>query len=293
MKFKTFIIVFLFVFSFLQTNAQDILVLKSGKRIAVSKLDVVEDIVRIVTYEEGVNLSFRPDAVLGYFTPNVGNSFYMKSNVEINGQKSPQFLERIEVGRINLYKKMSWSNTLYYYLEKDDRFEKVFASIENGSRKQDNFEIFSSFMVDDDSMKLINNSSFNFKTKGIIEAVQDYNRRNFVEKERKSEDFAANIILYRTKFQRIKRILKVELFGETCDLGINDYITFKVPLGYASKLTISGEFVKTDRLISGGFIDQYYEIVYNKKSQSFFLDKKEGSELQFEFYKIKRSIKSK
>ena len=69
------------------------------------------------------------------------------------------------------------------YLEKGNRFEKIFDPIENGSDKDNRLETFASFFEDDPrSISYIRDVNFDFKFKEIDELMQKINRKsNFKE----------------------------------------------------------------------------------------------------------------
>lgn len=287
----------LFALSFV-SQSQDSLILVTGKRIAYSKIDFEADHIKIKAIEEDEKLIFPPDSIMGFCSPINETNYYLKPYEESNNGWSYQFLERLEVGRINLFEKSASEGqpeftygAIFLYMEKDGRFECVFATNATGDKKDEKFEAFTSFVNDDEeSLDYIRDASFKFKIDEIIKVVQYYNRRNFIHNDPATGDVHGKVIFYRTKFQKPKSGITLELYGERHKLYINDFIQLNIPIEYATKFTIHGDYLNNDELLAAEFNDQFFEVVLDKKTNTFHFEKKEGSEAQYEFYKIKRKV---
>jgi len=288
-------IIFIFLTIQFSGNSQDSLILKTGRRIAFSKINFLEDEIEISTYKDKDLLIFDPDSVFGTTYPYREINYFVLPNLgSLSGLKY-QILERLEVGLLTLYIKRNGpgqpertSGNFYLYLNKDNRIENIFISNVAGKRKKEFFDVFSSFINDDSiSVSYINSREFKFKLKDVFEVVQYYNRRNFISKSPDSSTLFGSVYLYRTKFQKTKSGLKIRTIDQVHHLYLEDFIRLRLPINFASKLSLSDGYIKSEKILSGEFVDQYYEVLFDSKTGSYLFDKKEGSELQYEFYKIK------
>lgn len=275
--------------------SQDNLVFKSGKRIAFSKIGYSSDEIDIKVSDSKKILSFDPDLVLGATYPYHEVNYYVKKHTDSTSVLSYQLLERLEVGKLNLYVKRNGpgqpektSGNFYLYLEKGNRLAHVFISNIAGKRKEMLLSVFSTFFADDSlSMAYINNPDFRFKMKEVTKAVQHYNRRNFISKLPNDATLFGSTFLYRTRFQKTKSALEITLFGQIHKLYIEDFIVLRLPVTFASRLRVYDELNSSEKIISSELTDQYFEVSYDKKTCRFIFEKKEGDELQYEFFKIK------
>lgn len=287
---------------FLTTHAvvlgQDSLVLVTGKRIAYSKIDFEPDHIRIKAFSSREKLIFSPDSVLGFCSPTRELNYYIKPYKEATNGLSYQFLEKIKTGKINLYIKsgtdgqpeFTFGNT-YLYMEKDGLLECVFASNALGGKKLLIYDVFAGFVEDDEeSAAYVSDAAFKLKMDEVIKVTEYYNRRNSSEQDPKPEDVMGRVFLYRTRFQKPKRGISISLYGEQHKLYINDFIQLNLPVEYATKFTISDDYLNNSQLLSGDFTDQYFEVTYDKKNNIFSFEKKEGDEVQYEFYTIKKNV---
>lgn len=278
--------------------AQDSLVLITGQRIAYTKIDLEPDRIRIKTHEGRERMSFNPDSVMGFCSPANELNYYLKPYEEAKNGLSYQFLERVEVGHITLYRKTdtpgqpeyNYGNTLLY-MEKEGEFKCVFDAKAGGGKKLLKRDAFTEFIEDDEeSLSYIQGPGFKFRAEEVIKVVQYYNRRNFIPRDPRRGDVFGKIILYRTKFAKPKSPVTVNLFGKRHKLYINDFIQLDFPITYAAKVSVKADYVQNYQLLAGDFTDQYFEVVYDKKSNTFQFDRKEGTEVQYEFYKIKKKV---
>ncbi len=276
------------VFGALCLQAQDSLLLVNGRRIAYEKLEELGDSIEVMTLDQKV-LYFDPDSVKGYSEIVNERRFFCKPNPDTANFQTYVFVERLVSGKLSLYEKTRGQDAIY--LEKGERFEKIFDPIESYQEKQDRIEVFTSFIDDDDeSLSYVQNPNFIFKFKEIMLVLEHYNQRNFEVTKPNPEDLRGTVYLYRTKFQKTKSGIKIKFFDGVHDLYIEDFIQLDVPIDYPSKMVIYDDYYKSEVSLSGTFEDQYYEVLYNKRANGFILKQKTGTELYMEFVKIREKV---
>lgn len=294
MRIAVTFLMFFFNSTILHLYAQDKLVLRDGRKIAYGKMELHKDSIEVTTYDEKEHLIFHHESIVGYCSPIDEENYYIKRNIDFNSDDSYQFFERMEVGRINLYRRQNTSEEYYLYMEKDGHIDNVYSFLNNGKRKKGTFETFLSFVDDDEiSLRYVNDKKFNYRYEDIIIVVQYYNRRNFVPNDPSIEKTRGTVFFYRTKFQKLKKELKIELFGKTHDLYVDDFIQFDMPIESASEITVTSDYSSNNKLLAAEMTDQYYEVIFDKKARRFVFEKKTGTERQYEFYKIKKKVGGK
>lgn len=282
------IITFLIVFP---GFSQDSLVLRNNKRIPYSRLAMFNGEVEIKNAETKAFEIYPCDSVYGYSEGMKERTYFLKKNPETD-EKSHLFLSRLEVGNVSIFE--GTGNNQSLYAEKDGRLEKILSVTDSKSLKAERLEVFKSFVQDDDeSLSYIASSSFKLRWKDIITVAQYYNKRNFRERTPSPNDVLGAVYLYRTQFQKTKEGIKIRLNGKSHDLYIEDYIILDLPVDYASMLSLRDSEVKNTHVISGELEEQFFEVLYDSKTNTFRFDKKGGTELQFEFYKIKDKVGKK
>lgn len=271
--------------------AQDSLVLRNNKRIPYTRLAMQDGLVEIKNEVTKAFETYPCDSVYGYSEGMKERTYFLKRNPEPD-EMSHIFLKRLEVGPISLFE--STGNVQSLYVEKGDKFEKILGLTESKAKKAERLEVFKTFVEDDiESMSYINSSSYKNRWKDITTVLQYYNRRNFEERNPTSNEVKGAVYLYRTQFQKTKEGIKIDLNGKSHDLYIEDYIILDLPVDYASLLTLRDSEVRSQRVISGELEEQYFEVLYDAKTNTFRFDKKEGTELRFEFFKIKDKVGKK
>lgn len=272
--------------------AQDSLVLKTGKRIPYTRISIYDDQVEIKHEETKDFHTFPCDEIYGYSEGMKERTYFIKPNPEEDHWGNFLTLKRVLVGKISLFE--STGNNQSLYAEKEGRFAKVFSVIESKSEKQQRLDVLKSFVSDDEeSMAYISSSGFKFKWKEIETIVSYYNKRNHDERMPKAEDVMGWVYLYRTQFQKTKERIVIEMYGEDHDLYLEDYIILPMPIDYASKLSLRDSEIRSTHIMSGELEEQYFEVLYDSKSNTFRFDKKTGTELQYEFYKIRDKVGKK
>lgn len=268
--------------------SQDSLVLKNNKRMSYSRLAMFNGEIEIKNTQTKAFETYPCDSVYGYSEGMKEKTYFLKPNPEPD-EAGHLFVKRLEVGSVSLFE--GTGNNQSLYAEKEGRFEKILGLTESKSSKAERLEVFKSLVQDDaESLSFMASSSFKYRWKDIIKVVQYYNRRNYDEREPSPNQVRGAVYLYRTKFQKTKEVIKIFLNGKKHDLYLEDYIILNLPVDYASKLTLKDSEVKNDLVISGELIEQYFEVLYDSKTNTFRFDKKEGTELRYEFYKIKDKV---
>jgi hypothetical protein len=283
---------FIFAFFFCSTLfAQNSLVIKNGKDIPYSKIEFLKDSIKVESLDTEEVFSFHFKSVIGYCSPTNEENYYVKRNVDLSSELSYQFFERMEVGPLYLYRRKDIAPEMFLYMEKDGRIEKVYSVHASGQKKAEMLEVFKSFVADDEeSLRYINDKKFNYNKDDILVVVQYYNRRNFYSLDQEEDKSLGKIFLYRTKFQKIKNELEIEVYGKRHKLFRNDFIEFDMPIKNASRITVSSDYSSNYKLVAGEMTDQYYEVSFDQKTRKFIFEEKKGSERQYEFYKIKKKV---
>jgi len=272
--------------------AQDSLVLKTGQRIPYTRLSILDDRVEI-KHEETKEFHEYPCAeVYGYSEGMKERTYFIKPNPEEDGRGNYLILKRALIGNLSLFE--GTGNNQSLYMEKEGRIEKVFGVTESKNQRMERLEILKSFVShDEESMAYISSSGFKYKWKEILTVATYYNSRNYDEKVPDGNDVMGWVYLYRTQFQKTKDRIVIEMYGEDHDLYLEDYIILPMPIDYASKLSLRDSEIHSTHIMSGELEEQYFEVIYDSKSNTFRFDKKTGTELQYEFYKIRDKVGKK
>lgn len=286
----TILVVFAF-FVWFSGHAQDTLVLRNGKRIGILKLAMANDHLEVKNSATKAFESYPFDSVFGYSKGSKERAYFLKKNPS-KDYSGYFFLKRIAVGRLTLFENTGNDQSLY--LEKDGRFEKVFGMTESKAKKAKRLDIFMSFVSDDEeSTAYLNAPGFKYKWNEILTVVAHYNERNFVERLPQAGDVLGRVYLYRTQFQKTMQGIKIKLYGKDHDLYIEDFIMLDLPVAYASQLHLRDSEVRSTHELSGEFNEQFFEVLLDPDTNTFRFDKKKGTELQYEFFKIKDQVDKK
>ncbi|UXX80356.1 hypothetical protein N7E81_04490 [Reichenbachiella carrageenanivorans] len=286
----TIIIGFIF-FVCLNGHAQDTLVLRNGKRIGILRLAMANDHLKVKNSLTKEFEAYPFDSVFGYTKGSKERAYFLKKNPGMD-YSGYFFLKRIAVGRLTLFENTGNDQSLY--LEKDGRFEKVFGVTESKAKKAKRLQVFQSFVSDDEeSTAYLNAPELKYKWDEIITVVEHYNERNFVERLPQSSDVLGRVYLYRTQFQKTKQGIKIKLYGKDHDLYIEDFIMLNLPVEYASQLHLRDSEVRSTHEMSGELNEQFFEVLLDPGTNTFRFDKKKGTELQYEFFKIRDQVNKK
>lgn len=285
------LLVFLYIVQF-GAVAQDSLVLKTGQRIPFTRLSVFDGQVEIKHEATKEYHLFPCEEVYGYSEGMKQRTYFFKPNPESDEQNEYLELKRLYVGSLSLFE--GTGNNQSLYIEKGGVFKKVFGVTESKSEKAQRLKTLVSLVNDDqESIAYISSSGFKFKWKEIEKVVEYYNQRNFVQVEPDGADVFGMVYLYRTQFQKTKDRIVIEMNGEDHDLYLEDFIMLEMPIDYASKLYLRDSEIRSTHVMSGELEEQYFEILYDSKTNTFRFDKKDGTELQYEFYKIRDKVGKK
>ncbi|MGL1888356.1 MAG: hypothetical protein OCD76_17705 [Reichenbachiella sp.] len=278
----------LFLFTTQLSWSQDSLVLKTGATIAFQKIYQTDDQIEILTMDKEEQ-SYSCKNIFGYYDVTNDASFYLLRDSDSDDENPYIFLDRTQLGAINIY--INNGREYAIYLEKDDQLRLVYSDSDSKDQFDKRINVLKSYVSDDKvTLDFIDSKDFKLKS-GIIETiVTDYNKRNYKDRQLSKADLTKMVYLYRTKFQKSKENIRVTLHGQSYELEIEDYVALPVPVKYPSKLTLADEYSTTEMIISSQLTDQYYEVYYDKRSDSFLLDLKTGSELHYEFNKIKEKV---
>ena len=177
------------------------------------------------------------------------------------------------------------------YGEKGDRFEILFELSGGMEAKKKRMQIFSEMVSDDrESTAYVQDMSYKFKE--FLKVVKQYNRRNYQE-SKIIPNVYGKVYLYRTRFQKTKNKIRLNYRGNQSELYINDFIQIELPVCKATRVTFLDSSTKNEIIMAGDLKDQYFEVLYDKKSNAFTLDPKDGSELIYEFFKIQEKVEKK
>lgn len=272
--------------------AQDSLVLKTGQRIPYARMTVYDGQVEIKHQVTKEYHQFPCEEVYGYSEGMKERTYFFKSNPESSDVNDYLVVKRLLVGKLSLFE--GTGNNQSLYLEKDEIMNKVFDVTESKSARLNRLDVLKSFVDDDDeSIAYINSSGFKLKWKEIETVVGYYNKRNFEAEPYSEEDVLGMVYLYRTQFQKTKDRIVVRMNGEDHDLYVEDFIMLEMPIDHASKLYLRDSEIKSTHVMSGELEEQFFEILYDSKTNTFRFDKKDGTELQYEFYKIRDKVGKK
>ena len=266
--------------------SQDTLYLKNGNKLPFENMDQFLGLIEVVTPDQE-RLSFPGDSVLGYEDVLNSESYYIKPVPGYDEEYT--YLKRVAKGPISLFEDMTVGYTLYG--EKGDTFEVLFEISGGAQAKKERLAIFEEMVADDqESVAYVQDMSYKFKE--FLTVVEHYNRRNFKPAKKKTAH-KGTVYLYRTRFQKTKDRIRVRYRSEQSDLYINDFIQIELPVSKATRVTFFDSSTKNEIIMAGDLKDQYFEVLYDKKSDTFILEPKDGSELIYEFFKIQDKVYKK
>lgn len=267
--------------------AQDILVLNSGERIPFMRMQEYEDVIRIKDFEDGELVDYLPDSVLGYAEVNSEQDYFLIFDPE--DTTNYLFVERLIVGPITLYVYEKEGNALF--AEKNGELKEVYNKYTKGEEAQDQFEQLLN-MVSDDNMafKAMRSAEYRHRLKDIEQLLMAYNQRNYEENPPVEDEILGSVYIYRTRFQKTKDPIHVTLFEESEEIWIEDFIHLQIPVNRPVRLLLADRYASNEVLLTGQLGEQFYEVLYDRRSEGFVLDDKSGTELQYEFYDIKRKV---
>ncbi len=252
---------------------------------AFESMDQFLGLIEIVTPDEE-RLSFPGDSVLGFKDAVNDKSYYVKPLPGYDEEYT--YLERVVKGKISLYENLAIGYQLY--AEKDTTFALVYEA-SGPAIKEDGMDAFLQ-MVSDDPISTAYVQDMGYRFKEFLKVVRHYNRRNY-KKSSKPTRLLGTVYLYRTPFQKTHEHIRVLCNGVKSELYINDFIQLDLPVTKPTRVTLFDSDVKNTVILAGNLHDQYYEVLYDKKTDSFVLDLKEGTELAYEFFKIRDKVDKK
>ena len=271
--------------------AQDTLVLKNGKRIAFMRMKQYSDGIEFKLANDDTELVlFQPDEILGYWNNSLEISKFLIFDPDQEGLY--YFAEREAVGAITIF--TSKELGIKMYALKGNSMVKVWDSGDSRElmdQREASFEV----LVKDDpiSKGYVQENGYKHKSNEIIKVVNGYNIRNFVEPTTEMSKVTGKVFLYRTRFQKTQEVIRINNQGKLSELHIEDFIVIEVPILQPLKLRFFDTEHRTEQLVTGEMAQQFYEVIYDKQTNGFVLDKKSGTELHYEFYKIKDKVNKK
>jgi len=273
--------------------SQDSLMLKTGEMIPFVKLYQYDDAIELKAPYSKERISYYPDDVFGYYDILNQQSYYLLLNPEKeDNQFKHVFLERTTAGAIDVY--IDNQRDYKMYLNKNGKTHLIYRTLEPYSSRKERIDTLKQLVIDDNEcIDYIESHSFKLKPTEIQLVINQYNQRNFVDIGSTSREVTKQVFLYRTKFQKTKGVVRIWLNGKPHKLYIEDFIQVNIPVKYSSRITITDGTVSTDKIISANLAEQYFEVLYDSKTNSYLLDPKSGSELHFEFNRIKEKIEKR
>ncbi|PIB36885.1 hypothetical protein BFP72_16485 [Reichenbachiella sp. 5M10] len=269
--------------------AQDTLVLHSGRRVPFTRMSLYDDAVEVKDYEEQRWELYPPDSILGYSQALKEETYFLIQPEEVEGYV---FAERHEVGELTLY--VDDQSGYRMYVERAGQFACVYDGKDNQREHAVKLERFVELVADDEeSLAYVQAATFKYRPREIEKVIAYYNERNYTVQTLTDETVRGTIYLYRTRFQKTKKRIKIRQSGRYHELYINDFIQLHLPINYPTKLLLYDGSIQTEILVSGGLRDRFYEVLYDARSDDFRLDEKDGTELHYEFYGIKEKVGEK
>lgn len=289
---------------------QHILIKNDGEKIPYKRIKFLDGYVQVVD-EDRDKIKVSENDLMGYYDEHYQRIFYKKpmvpnneTRIEIFPTKRDEtkfeYLEREEIGRINLYKKEivsgspmtvasggivsgGTSSTIYYYAEKDGAYKNVF--ITGLLRdKSEAFNVLRSFVEDDsDVLKKVESEDFRFTQKNLVRLIQEYNLKNFQKVKASDYNSQSNASFYTRVRPKLKEKLKIT---------VNDSLEYQLPASHlplpialpndvASKVCVSWDTGSTCKLISPNpYAVHYYEFNYQAGSKTFDIEKKTLTEFK-------------
>ena len=302
-----------------QSFGQNILIKGNGETIFYKRIKFEDGYVLIVG-EDREKKKIKEDEVLGYYQGSSEKIFYKKKIITDNSNERPlvifahkkdtagfEYLERVETGRINLYKRSEHSGspghmgpngmmtggtstvTDYYYAEKDGLYENVYITGLLRDRSED-YHALKSFLNDDpEILATLRSNDFRLNEKNMLRLIREYNLKHFPKVETSSYKTRANASFYTRALPKIK---------DNLTISVNDSLEFKMPVSnkplpialpanVPSKVCVryEGKYEGTSscRIIGPTpFAVNYYELDYSSNEKSFEIEKRSSD--QFKSY---------
>lgn len=310
MKLK-FTILFLVTVAY-SSFCQNVLIKTNGETLSCKRLKFKDGYVEVVREGKG-KMKVSEDDIAGYYDElNYQTIFYKKPIVADNEENFDLFpdkrdrnkfnyLEREEVGKINLYKRIkatgspgrmtpigmtpsTMNTTVYYYAEKDGEYKNVFITGRSLREREKDLKVLIPFIADDPVLlRKVESDDFRLNEKRLLQTVREYNLNNFQKAAWDQDNKASNVSFY----TRVRSNLK-----EKMTISVNDSLHLKLPVSalplpvslpnnVPSKVCINwegGSYCST--LVSCPFAMHYYELDYSVSNKSFEIKKRTLNEFK-------------
>ncbi|WP_109831030.1 hypothetical protein [Reichenbachiella versicolor] len=279
------------IFMSVHAYGQDTLIMKDGRRIAFMKMWQYTDGIELKMADDSDNILVHPDSILGYWNNSKELSYFMVKDPDAKEGYEYIFTEREQVGAVSLF---TTHTTDKMFALKGGQMVKIWDSYDRKDMmdaRGASFRLL--FSEDSESMAYLNDPKYKHSPKEISHVVRYYNLRNYQDPDPVLSRVKGKVLIYRTRFQKTKDVIKINNRGKIGELHINDFNVFEVPILQPLKLTFYDGVSRTDILISAEMSEQYFEVLYDKKTNGFRLDEKTGTELQYEFFGIRDKVQKK
>ena len=291
---------------------QNVLIKMDGQTQPYKKIKFQEEYVEIVVEGSKEKIKIGEDKVVAYYDNDLRTIFYKKPIVpdleeqfkilpDKRRKKAFEYLEREEVGAVNIYIRIESSGspgtmgasgvmtagtnttTTYYYAEKGDVYKNIYVSgllVERGKR----LESLRPFIADDpEILKKLEDEDFRLNEKNILGIIREYNVRNFRKVPSVEYKTVSNASFYTRVRQKIREKLTV---------SVNDSLQWNLPASglplpaalpnnVPSKVCVSwegGSYCTT--VAPCPYAVQYYELDYSAGDKSFEIRKRTLNEFK-------------
>ncbi len=236
------------------------------------------------------------DYVIKFIKPST-----LPQSLNFNGH---QFVERLYPGRINLYyrKESGGSHTYgnyyfyeYYYIEKEDRFERLYFPDLLGLNKLKQIDFLKTFVNDHEpSLKKLDDN-FSFTNSSILDFIRGYNLAMYEPHTPRDTLHLCEIIIYRRDKNKKNAPVKITLDQQEFLLDNNDFIKAKIDYEAISKICIgNGENLTCELFKGHPYFQIYYEIRVDSKVKSTFeLKDKKWAEFYLKSMKNWKSLSNR
>ena len=287
-------------------KGQSYLVKTDGSKIEFNKLKINNGFVQVTIPKSKEKLKIKFEEVSCHYSLFYNSIHYLKPSFDFYNTGGFEFIERIEEGKIRVYKKVvtthsnnqygaNITSNTYLYLEKGNDYFNVLTTGVIGQNKKEKLEKFKVLISDDSvTVQLLNSSSYKHKYKAIIELVKEYNLRIHNPTANGNSELT-NAIFFRTnKRQRDEKdVLKFYVGKSEYSLVANDKVSIPIPADSEIKVCITNGSENKCKLILGSkYLDNFYEVGMSK-SDNALIEKRDKDYSEYTLNVIDHYIKKR
>jgi hypothetical protein len=256
------------------SHGKGYIILMDKQKIMYDKFKSEKDALLVTSSEKNEKQRIDIKDVLGYYDQAEGILYYLKPVEASSYGIDYQFIERTISGKINLYKQIvetysqyGGTNTIYYYIEKSDRFEGIFTPYAIGQNKKGRTEILKSFVSDRPEILKMIGEDFKLNSDNLLGIIKKYNLLTYEYDSAHKGSELGEVIIYRSAKNKASDLIRVEIDGEELVLNSNDdFISIKCKTNVNSRICFDSTDQFCHLVEAIPYFTSYYKLIRDKKS---------------------------